>query len=238
MERFAFTVVQAEAILQMRLQRLTGLERQELEDEHARLTAEITEYRRILSDEKNVAALIREDMVQLEERFPEPRKTSIEEAQGEIATLDLVVPENLVVTLSHEGYVKRTPIEEYRKQRRGGKGIRGTESKEGDFVEHLFVANTHDWLLFFTDRGPGPQGAGPRAAGAGPLRPGPGAGELPAAGGGGEGEHRAPPPRPGGPALDPVRHPGRAGEADAARRVPEHPPGRDPRRPGAGGGRD
>jgi DNA gyrase subunit A len=152
-ERFAFTVVQAEAILQMRLQRLTGLERQELEDEHARLTAEIAEYRRILSDEKNVAALIRQDMEQLAERFKEPRKTSIEEAQGEIATLDLVVPENQVVTLSHQGYVKRTPMEEYRTQRRGGKGIRGTESKEGDFAEHLFVANTHDWLLFFTDRG-------------------------------------------------------------------------------------
>ncbi len=153
METFDFTPVQAEAILQMRLQRLTGLQRQELEAEHAHLQEQITEYMRILSDERNVLALIEADMVQIKQRFPSPRRTEIEEAQGEFATLDLVVPENVVVTLSHEGYIKRTDLEEYRKQRRGGKGIRGTESKEGDFAEHLLVANTHDWLLFFTDRG-------------------------------------------------------------------------------------
>jgi len=151
--RFKFTTPQAEAILQMRLQRLTGLQRQELEEEHEQLQVKIREYRRILSDEKNVIALIHGDMELLRERHPTPRRTQIEDAQGEYMTLDLVVPENVVVTLSHEGYIKRTQLEEYRKQRRGGKGIRGTESKEGDFAEHLLVVNTHDWLLFFTNRG-------------------------------------------------------------------------------------
>ncbi|MFV1958625.1 MAG: DNA gyrase subunit A, partial [Planctomycetota bacterium] len=150
---FDFSVAQAEAILQMRLQRLTGLQRLELEREHEDLEGRIREYRRILSDEKNVLALIEEDMAQIKARYPSPRRTTIEEAQGEYATIDLVVPENVVVTLSHEGYVKRTGLDEYRKQRRGGKGIRGTDAKEGDFVEHLRVVNTHDWLFFFTDRG-------------------------------------------------------------------------------------
>ena len=151
--RFGFSAVQADAILQMRLQRLTGLQREELEAEHGALQAEIAEYRRILSDEKHVLALIRDEMVQLGKRYPDPRRTVIEDAQGEYGTLDLVVPENVVVTVSHEGYIKRTPLEEYRMQLRGGKGIKGTEAKEGDFVERLLVANTHDWLLFFTDRG-------------------------------------------------------------------------------------
>jgi len=151
--RFAFSTAQAEAILQMRLQRLTGLQRRELEEEHESLQGEIREYRRILSDEANVVALIAEDMKALQAQHGDPRRTQIEEAQGEYVTLDLVVPENVVVTLSHEGYIKRTPLDEYRKQRRGGKGIKGTESKEGDFAEHLLVVNTHDWLLFFTNRG-------------------------------------------------------------------------------------
>lgn len=151
--RFAFTTTQAEAILQMRLQRLTGLQRLELEEEHESLQARISEYRRILSSEENILAIVEEDMERIRTQYPSERRTRIEEAQGEYATLDLVVPENVVVTLSHEGYIKRTPLDEYRKQRRGGKGIRGTEAKEGDFVERLFVANTHDWLFFFTDRG-------------------------------------------------------------------------------------
>ncbi len=151
--RFAFTTVQAEAILQMRLQRLTGLQRQELEQEHEALQAQIAEYRRILSDEANVRAIVRQDMLDLKQQHGVPRRTRIEDVQEEVTTLDLVVPENVVVTLSHEGYIKRTQLDDYRKQRRGGKGIRGTDAKEGDFAAHLLVANTHDWLLFFTDRG-------------------------------------------------------------------------------------
>jgi DNA gyrase subunit A len=151
--RFEFTPPQAEAILQMRLQRLTGLQRKELEDEHALLTKEIEEHRNVLSDEKFVLQIIEEDMAELKERYRTPRRTAIEDAQTDATALSLVVPEDVVVTLSHEGYIKRTGLDAYRTQQRGGKGIKGTESKEGDFVEHLLVANTHDWILCFTDRG-------------------------------------------------------------------------------------
>ena len=151
--RFEFSSAQADAILQMRLQRLTGLQRQELEAEHEKLNAEIAEYERILSDEANVRAIIREDMEAMKARFPQARRTAIEDSQNDYTSLDLIAPENVVVTLSNEGYIKRTELDAYRKQRRGGKGIKGTESKEGDFVEQLLVANTHDLLLCFTDRG-------------------------------------------------------------------------------------
>ena len=151
--RFGFSTAQADAILQMRLARLTGLQRQELEAEHEALLEEIGEYSRILSDEKNIIAIIREDMDELRERYNVARRTRIEDSAEDYTSLDLITPENVVVTLSHEGYIKRTGLAEYRKQRRGGKGIKGTESKEGDFAEHLLVANTHDLLLCFTDRG-------------------------------------------------------------------------------------
>ena len=150
---FEFSTAQAEAILQMRLQRLTGLQRQELEAERADLETKIEDYRDILARAERVIQIIRDDMDALKARFSTPRRTAIEDAQNDYTSLDLVTPENVVVTLSHEGYIKRTELDAYRKQRRGGKGIKGTESKEGDFVEHLLVANTHDQLLFFTDRG-------------------------------------------------------------------------------------
>ncbi|MDJ0974983.1 MAG: DNA gyrase subunit A [Planctomycetota bacterium] len=152
-ERFEFTPVQADAILQMRLQRLTGLQRQELEAEHEKLQAEIAEYQRILGDEQNILQIVREDMDELKARFPHERRTAIEESKEELTSLDFVAPENVVVTLSHEGYIKRTELGAYRMQRRGGKGIIGNQSKEGDFVEQLLVANTHDELFCFTDRG-------------------------------------------------------------------------------------
>ena len=152
-ERFGFSAAQADAILQMRLARLTGLQRQELESERDKLEEEIAEYTRILSDEANILAIIREDMEELRERYAVERRTTIEDSLDEVTSLDLVTPENVVVTLSHEGYIKRTELGAYRMQRRGGKGIKGTESKEGDFVEHLLVANTHDWLLYFTNTG-------------------------------------------------------------------------------------
>ncbi len=151
--RFDFSTAQAEAILQMRLQRLTGLQRQELEAEHAELQAKIAEYKKILGDAGEVIRIIREDMALLKERYGVERRTDIEDSQNEYTSLDLVTPENVVVTLSHEGYIKRTGMDAYRKQRRGGKGIKGTESKEGDFVEHLLVANTHDLILCFSDAG-------------------------------------------------------------------------------------
>ncbi|MDJ0522431.1 MAG: DNA gyrase subunit A [Planctomycetota bacterium] len=151
--RFEFSTAQAEAILQMRLQRLTGLQRQELEAEHAKLEEQIAEYRKILGDEEEIIAIIREDMAVLKQRYGLDRRTRIEDSQDDYTSLDLVTPEDIVVTLSHEGYIKRTGMDAYRKQRRGGKGIKGTESKEGDFVEHLLVANTHDLILCFSDAG-------------------------------------------------------------------------------------
>ena len=152
-DTFGFTPVQADAILQMRLQRLTGLQRIELEAEHADLQTRITDYRDILARDERVTNIIREDMAHIKERFPVARRTTIEDKQDDYTSLDLIVPENVVVTLSHEGYIKRTEMDAYRRQRRGGKGIIGTDAKEGDFVEHLLVANTHDTMLYFTDRG-------------------------------------------------------------------------------------
>jgi len=153
MGRFGFTHAQADAILQMRLARLTGLQRRELEEEHAQLQAQIAELRAILGDEAKVVAVIAADLESLRTRYDAPRRTVIEEAQDEVVDIDLVTPENVAVTLSHAGYVKRTSLSEYRVQNRGGKGIIGTDAKDGDFVEHLLVANTRDWLLLFTDRG-------------------------------------------------------------------------------------
>ncbi len=151
--RFEFSTAQAEAILQMRLQRLTGLQRQELEKEHEELNAKIANYNKILGDEQEIIEIIRSDMAELRKRFPVARRTAIEDSAEDYSSIDLIQPENVVVTLSHEGYIKRTGLDAYRKQRRGGKGIKGTESKEGDFAEHLLVANTHDILLCFTDAG-------------------------------------------------------------------------------------
>jgi DNA gyrase subunit A len=153
MTRFGFSHAQADAILQMRLARLTGLQRKELEAEHAELTAQIAEYRAILGDAAKVVAILRADLLTLKSRYDVPRRTVIEDAQDEVVDIDLVTPENVVVTLSHAGYVKRTGLSEYRLQGRGGKGVIGSDSKEGDFVEHLLVANTRDWLLLFTDQG-------------------------------------------------------------------------------------
>jgi DNA gyrase subunit A len=151
--RFAFTAIQADAILRMQLQRLTGLERKGLEEEHAELLGKIKEYRSILADERLVLQMIEEDMAELKARHKDPRRTEIEDEAGDYDLKDLVAAENVAVTLSHEGYIKRTALDTYRKQQRGGKGIIGGDAKEGDFMEHLLIANTHDWLLVFTDRG-------------------------------------------------------------------------------------
>jgi DNA gyrase subunit A len=156
-ETFQFSVLQADAILRMTLSKLTGLERKELEAEHKDLKAKIAEYRAILGDEKLVLQMIEEDMAELKARHvgakSGKRRTEIADEVGEINLLDLVQSETVMVTLSHEGYIKRTALATYRKQQRGGKGIIGGEAKEGDFMEHLQEANTHDWLLCFTDRG-------------------------------------------------------------------------------------
>jgi DNA gyrase subunit A len=147
------TAVQAQAILSMQLQRLTGLEIEKLAEEYNKLVEEIDGYEALLRDERLVLDVIREDIHEMKERYKSQRKTEIVEAVGEFRMEELIPDEATVVTISHEGYIKRTDVDDYRKQGRGGKGVRGGATKEGDFLEHLFVASTHDYLLIFTDRG-------------------------------------------------------------------------------------
>ncbi len=122
-------------------------------DELKAVAEKITEYLRILNDEGALMDIIREDTYEIKEKYGDDRRTKIEGAATDMNYEDLIAQEDMVVTVSHEGYIKRLPVSTYRSQGRGGRGIKGTESKEGDFVEHLFVANTHDHLLFFTNRG-------------------------------------------------------------------------------------
>jgi len=157
-QRFAgqdhrLTAVQAGAILAMQLQRLTGLEVEKLAAEYAKLVEEIEGYEAILREERLVLDIIREDLHEMKEKFSNKRRTEIVEAVGEFRMEELIPDESVVVTISREGYIKRTDVDEYRKQGRGGKGVRGGSAKEGDFLEHLFVVSTHDYLLVFTDRG-------------------------------------------------------------------------------------
>jgi len=146
--------VQAEAIGGLRLIQLVGLEIEKLTGEYAKLLEEIEGYESILADEQKVLNIIRADTLELKEKFADTRKTQIEHDDIEdFAIADLIAEHSVAVTISHQGYVKRLPIDTYREQRRGGMGIRGTTSREGDFVEHLFVASTHDDLLCFTNTG-------------------------------------------------------------------------------------
>jgi len=147
------SAVQASAILSMQLQRLTGLEVEKLAAEYSKIVGEIKELEAILADEGCILAIVREDAVELKNQFADPRRTEIVEAVGDYKIEELIPDEQVVVTLSHEGYIKRTDPESYRKQGRGGRGIRGGATREGDFLEHLFVVSTHDYLLFFTNRG-------------------------------------------------------------------------------------
>jgi DNA gyrase subunit A len=153
MERWAFTEPQAEAILRMTLSKLTGLEREKLSTDLAELRKKIAEYRAILADAGLVNDIIREDLHELKKASDE-RRTEIqaEEVQA-FAREELIPDEEMVVVLSHLGYIKRVPLASYRKQRRGGKGIIGAETKETDFIERLFIASTHDYILFFTNTG-------------------------------------------------------------------------------------
>jgi len=144
---------QADAILSMQLQRLTGLELEKLAKEYTSLSEEIAGYEAILGDEALVLDIIREDLYEMKEKFGRPRRTEI---IGEVTEFDIedpVAEEEVVVTISHDGYIKRMPITTYRRQGRGGRGVIGSDTKEGDFIEHLFIATTHDYLLCFTNRG-------------------------------------------------------------------------------------
>ena len=154
MERFKLSDEQARAILDMRLGRLTGLEIEKLEQERVELQQKIAYYDSILADRKVLIGLIKQDLKEMVDAYGDDRRTVIsDEEVGDFIDEDLITEEMMVVTVSHEGYIKRTALDQYRRQGRGGKGITAAETKEGDFVEHLFVASTHDYFLFFTDRG-------------------------------------------------------------------------------------
>ncbi len=144
---------QADAILIMQLQRLTGLEIERLGKEYSALVEEIKGYEAILADEKLVLDIITEDLYELKEKYANKRRTEISEEMEEMDIEDLIADEEVLVTLSHGGYVKRMPVDTYRKQGRGGRGIIGSDTREGDFIESLFTASTHDYLMVFTNRG-------------------------------------------------------------------------------------
>jgi DNA gyrase subunit A len=151
--QFELTETQAQAILEMRLQRLTGLERDKIEEEYRQTIQEIARYREILASERLVLNIIKEELADLKNRYGDERRTEILEEAEDISIEDMIVEEDMVVTISHAGYIKRNPITLYNSQRRGGKGKTGMGTKEEDFVEHLFVASTHDTFLFFTNLG-------------------------------------------------------------------------------------
>ncbi len=154
MTQFELSDKQAQAILDMRLQRLTGLEREKIEDEYQSLMKLIAELEAILADEEKVLEIIREELTEIKERFNDERRTEIVSGGIEqIEDEDLIPRENIVITLTHNGYVKRLPVSTYRAQKRGGRGIQGMGTNEDDFVEHLITTSTHNTLLFFTNKG-------------------------------------------------------------------------------------
>ncbi|MFS0559132.1 DNA gyrase subunit A [Terribacillus sp. 179-K 1B1 HS] len=154
MERFELSDKQAQAILDMRLQRLTGLERNKIEDEYQELVKLIAELKAILADEEKVLEIIREELTEIKERFGDERRTEIVIGGTDFIEDEALIPEeNVVITLTHQGYIKRLPSSTYRSQGRGGRGIQGMGTNEDDFVEHLISTSTHDTILFFTNKG-------------------------------------------------------------------------------------
>jgi len=152
-ERFQLSEIQAKAILELRLQRLTGLERDKIVSELNELLEKITYYKQILSDESLVMSIIRTEFLEIKELYGDGRRTEIIDAPDEILPEDLIVQEDMVVTVTHKGYIKRNPVEMYRAQRRGGKGVMAANTGDEDFVCHLFLPSTHDTFLFFTNHG-------------------------------------------------------------------------------------
>ena len=153
MQNFNLTEKQAQAILDMRLQRLTGLEREKVEEEYQELLKEIEYLRAVLNSEKMVLDIIKQELGEIRDRFGDDRRTKIVAGAAEFEVEDLIAEEDVVITLTHRGYIKRLPVDTYRSQRRGGRGVTGIQTREEDFVSQLFIATTHENLLFFTNRG-------------------------------------------------------------------------------------
>ena len=153
MERFKLTDIQAQAILDMRLRTLSGLQREKIEDEYNELMKLIAHLRDILNSEHLVFEVIKEELIKVRDKFGDERKTKIKPAEGDIEIEDLIKEEQTVIALTHFGYIKRMPIDTYKNQRRGGKGITGIATREGDFVKQIFTSSTHDLILFFTNKG-------------------------------------------------------------------------------------
>jgi DNA gyrase subunit A len=153
MERFELSAIQASAILDLRLSQLTALEADGIKQEHTDVTERIGELRAILGDESRVLGVIKEELAEISERFGDERRTEISHSEDEIDIEDLIADQQMVITITQSGYIKSLPLATYRQQQRGGRGVTGMDMKDGDFIEHLFVCSSHDYLLFFSNRG-------------------------------------------------------------------------------------
>jgi DNA gyrase subunit A len=153
MKRFKLSEIQAQAILDMRLQRLTGLEREKIEAEYKEVMALIKQLKELLASKPKRMELISKELLELKEKFGDERRTEIVAKTGSFSVEDMIAEEDMVITISHGGFIKRFPVSGYRRQSRGGRGVTGATTKEDDFLEHLFIASTHDYVLFFTDKG-------------------------------------------------------------------------------------
>ncbi len=153
MERFGLSEIQAQAILDMQLRRLQGLEKEKIENEYQELLKKIAYYNELLSDEQKLMGVVKDELLEIKEKYGDKRKTKIKADAKEIDEEDLIQEESVCITLTHLGYVKRVPVDTYRAQRRGGKGITGLATKENDFVKNLITTSTHDYLMFFTNTG-------------------------------------------------------------------------------------
>jgi DNA gyrase subunit A len=153
MDKFKLSELQCNAILEMRLYQLTGLERDKIEEEYLELIKRIEYLKSLLASEKKLMAVVKSELLEVKEKYGDARRTDIVADEGEINIEDLIANEACIVTISHQGYIKRTAVSAYRAQRRGGKGVMGMEQREEDFIEHLFTCSTHDYIMFFTDDG-------------------------------------------------------------------------------------
>ncbi|MBC8035510.1 MAG: DNA gyrase subunit A [Chitinophagaceae bacterium] len=153
MSNFDMTEIQAKAVLELRLQRLTGMERDKIRDEHAEIMKKITYFKEVLANEGLRFQIIRDELLEIKQKFGDERKTKITYLADELNMLDLIEDEDVVITISHLGYIKRTSQAEYRQQRRGGRGSKGGRTRQEDWIDHLFVASTHHTMLFFTEKG-------------------------------------------------------------------------------------